>query len=105
MEHNYNAASRMYGGFPKIRKCGAISPYGESSPFTWIRGGKESLMRLELCDPARGTDSSNPAHVIIRDCESGETLSSFGEGCYYHSLFTENQTIYVLGTLSLPGML
>lgn len=105
MEHNYNAASRMYGGFPKIHKCGAVSPCGESSPFTWIRGGKETLMRLELCDSSHGTDPSNLARAIIRDCETGEILSSFGEGCYYYSLYTENKTAYVLGTLSLPGML
>ena len=66
MEINYNEVSLMYCGFPKIRKCGAVSPCGECSPFTWIRGGKESLMCLELCDPSRVTDPSHPAHFLSR---------------------------------------
>lgn len=63
MEINYTPETRMQGTFPHIRKCGAVSPCGESSPFVWRdpqNHGKETLMRLELLDPTRGTDPSQP---------------------------------------------
>lgn len=108
MEINYTPETRMNGGFPHIRKCGAISPCGETSPFVWRdpqNGGKETLMRLELMDPTYGTDPAKPAFAMIRNCETGEILSRFGIGCYYYSLYQEDDTVYVLGTVSKPGRL
>ncbi len=67
MEFNYNIDTRMYGGFSKIRKCGAFSPFGESTPF--VRDG--TLMRLELIDPTRGTDPTKPAQLAICNTETG----------------------------------
>lgn len=108
MEINYTSETLMRGGFPQIRKCGAISPCGESSPFVWRDPqdyGKETLMRLELLDPAHGTDTTQSTVALIRNCETGEILSRFGTGCYYYSLYQEGDTVYVLGTVSKPGML
>ncbi len=36
----------MLGEFPKIKKLGAVSPNGESTPFVW----NNRLTRLELDD-------------------------------------------------------
>ena len=108
MEINYTPETRMQGAFPHIRKCGAVSPCGESSPFVWRdpqNHGKETLMRLELLDPTRGTDPSHPTVAIIRNRETGEVLSRFESGCYYYSLYQEDDTVYVLGTVSMPGRL
>ncbi len=98
MEINYNAETKMLSGFPKIRKLGAVSPCGESSPFVF--GGR--LYRLELSDPTHGLDVRAPIRALIRDRETGEILSRFGEGCYYYSLYTENETVYVIGTKMQP---
>ncbi|MBQ3150523.1 MAG: hypothetical protein IJB86_04680 [Clostridia bacterium] len=98
-ETYYNADTKMHNGFPRIRKLGAVSPYGESTPFVW--NGR--LMRLELVDTSRGVDSDEKAYAIIRDRESGEILSCFGHGCYYYSFYQENGTAYVLGTKSDDG--
>ena len=95
-EINYDAKTVMKKGFPAIRKLGAVSPMGESSPFVF--GGR--AYRLELDDPSRGTDPDVPASAIIRDRETGKILSRFGKGCYYHSLYTEDGTVYVIGTRS-----
>lgn len=103
MEKNYNSASVMNGGFPKIRKMGAVSPNGESTPFVW--NGR--LMRLELADPAHGTDAncSLAVKAIIRNTETGNIISSFGEGCYYYSAYQEDGKLYVIGTVSkIPGL-
>ncbi len=43
-EIHYDSATKMLGGFPKIKKLGAVSPNGESMPFVW----NNRLMRLEL---------------------------------------------------------
>lgn len=96
MEINYDNKSRMMKGFPLIKKLGAVSPNGESTPFEF--NGR--LYRLELSDPSRGTDMNVPICAIIRDRETGEILSRFAEGCYYQSFYQENGTAYVLGTLS-----
>ena len=101
MEINYNQSSVMRGSFPEIRKLGAVSPNGESTPFVF----HNRLYRLELCDPTHGTDSSVPTLALIRDRETGEILSRFGLGCYYYSLYQENDTVYVIGTKSiLPAL-
>ena len=104
MERNYDINSKMRGGFPAIRKLGAVSPNCESSPFTWDFGDGERLMRLELYDRSIKTNCAEPSFAVIRDCESGEILSSVGKGCYYFSFYKENDTAYVLGTKSFPGM-
>ena len=98
-EKNYNEKSVMKGGFPRIKKLGAVSPCGESTPFRF--GGR--LYRLELEDPTRGTDPAFPARALIRDRETGEVLSRFGQGCYYHSLYQENGTVYVVAALRPEG--
>ena len=94
-EINYTAASRMTRGFPKIRKLGAVSPYGESSPFVF--DGR--LYRLELADLTRGKNPGENSAALIRDRETGEILSRFGETCYFHSLYQEDGVVYVIGTL------
>lgn len=98
MEINYNSTTKMVSGFPSIRHLGAVSPSGESSPFLWH--GK--MMRLELSDISRGTNAASDTKAIIRDRQTGKILSSFGEGCYYYSLYQEGDTVYVLGTVSKP---
>ena len=96
-EINYNAQSKMSGGFPAVKKTGAVGPHAEAEPFVF----HNRLYRLELSDPTHGTDSSIPAFAIIRDRESGDILSRFGRGCYYYSLYIENDTVYVIGTKSI----
>ena len=96
MEINYNAKSLMTKGFPEIKKLGAVSPCGESTPFVF----NDKLYRLELCDPSRGTDMSVPIYALIRDRETGKIISRFAENCYYQSFYQENGTAYVLGTKS-----
>ncbi len=86
----------MLCGFPKIKKLGAVSPNGESTPFVF----NNRLMRLELQDATNGVDSDYKTSAIIRDRETGEIISCFGEGCYYYSLYQENNKVYVLGTKS-----
>ena len=100
-EINYDQSSRMTKGFPKIRKTGAVSPMGESTPFVF-RG---RAYRLELDDPFRGTNPEVPASALIRDRETGEILSRFGRGWYYYSLYQENGVVYVIGTRSEPPRL
>ena len=105
MEKNYDQSTKMKGGFPAIRKLGAVSPNCESSPFTWDFGEGERLMRLELFDRSIITDCAEPSYALIRDCESGRVLSTVGKGCYYFSFYKEKGTAYVLGTKSAPGKL
>jgi len=62
-------------------------------------------MRLELDDATNGVDSDYKTSAVIRDRETGEIVSRFGEGCYYFSFYQENDTAYVLGTKSDNGML
>ena len=91
---NYDNKTKMLNDFPAIRKLGAISPYGESSPFFF----KGKMMRLELKDPTRGIDSSVKICALIRDFYTGKIISELGEGCYYYSLYQEGDKVYVLGT-------
>jgi len=95
-EFYYNPNTKMINGFPKIKKLGAVSPYGESTPFVF--NGK--LLRLELRDDSRGTNTSYPKDAIIRDRETGEIISTLAENCYYHSFYQEDGVAYVLATKS-----
>ena len=52
-ETYYDSKTKMLGGFPKIKKLGAVSPNGESTPFVWTN----RLMRLELVDATHDVDS------------------------------------------------
>ncbi len=93
---NYDKNSKMTRPFPTLRKLGAVSPYGECTPFVY-RG---RLYRLELADPTRGPLDPSIHHcALIRDHETGEILTMVGEDIYYHSLYTENDEVYVLGVL------
>ncbi len=92
-EYNYDAATTRTNCYPKIKKLGVCSPNGEMTPFVW----KGQLMRLELDDPLNGTDDSILRQAIIRNCETGEVLSRFGEDSYFHSGYLEGDTFYVLG--------
>ncbi len=97
-EINYNARTLMYGKYPKIQKLGACSPYGEMTPFVF--NGR--LMRMELVDISHGTETgNNDIHAIIRDVETGEVISRFAYGCYYHATYTEGDTVYVTAVKSL----
>ena len=81
-EKHYDSKTKMLGGFPK-KKLGAVSPNGESTPFVW----NNRLIRLELDDATNGIDSGYKTSAVIRDRESGEIASRFGEGCYYFSFY------------------
>ena len=100
-ETHYNSTTKMLSGFPKIKKLGAVSPNGESTPFVW----NNRLMRLELDDATNAVYPDYKTSAVIRDRETGEIISRFGEGCYYFSFYQENGTAYVLGTKSENGML
>ncbi len=100
-EIHYDSTTKMLSGFPKIKKLGAVSPNGESTPFGW----RNRLMRLELDDATNGVDSGYKTSAVIRDKETGEIISRLAEGCYYYSFYQENNTVYVLGTKSENGML
>ena len=95
MEIDYNQKTKMNKGYPKIRKLGAVSPYGEMTPFVF----HEKLMRLELIDVTRGLNPFDEnIYACIRDVASGKIISRFGHGCYYFSGYSENDVFYVLGT-------
>ncbi len=98
---HYDAATKMLNGFPKIKKLGAVSPNGESTPFVW----HGQVMRLELDDATNGTDAAFATTAVIRNRETGEIVSRFGEGCYYYSLYQENDTVFVLGAKCENGAL
>ena len=95
-ETNYNASSKMTKGFPEIRKLGAVSPNGESTPFVF-RGRS---YRLELSDPSRGLDRSAQIAAVIRERETGNIVSRLAEDCYYHSLYQENDKVFLIGVKS-----
>ena len=100
-EINYTADSVMQGEYPRIKKLGACSPYGEMTPFVF----HGRLMRLELCDSARGTavfSEKEDICGIIRDVETGEILSRLAYGCYYQSGYLEDETFYVVGVATDP---
>ena len=100
-EINYDASTKMKKGFPRIRKLGAVSPNGESTPF--VHEGR--LYRMELCDPSRGTDAGAPSCALIRDRETGKVISRFGQGCYYHALYYEEGVCRVTAARSIsPGL-
>ncbi len=88
----YNKDTLMENDYPKIKKLGACSPNGEMTPFMW----KGRLMRLELVDESKGTDTKSGC-ATIRDVEAGTFLSYFAEDSYFHSAFVEEDTIYVTG--------
>lgn len=97
-EIDYGVNSKMLSEFPVIKKLGAVSPYGEMTPFVF----NSRLMRLELVDDTRGLNPYDEnISAVIRDVETGKIISSFGHGCYYFSGYTEDNTVYVLGTKSI----
>lgn len=97
-EINYDSTMKMQAGYPRIKKLGAVSPYGEMTPFVF----KGRLMRLELVDETRGLNPYDEnIGAIIRDVETGKIISFFGHGCYYFSGYAEGDTFYVLGTKCL----
>ena len=91
-EINYNETTIMKNGFPKICKLGAVSPYGETTPFVW--NGK--LMRTEMLY-IEGENRDECQGVGIRDVETGKILSTVGADSYFHSCYVENGTAYILG--------
>ena len=95
-EINYDKDTIMQKPFPVIRKTGAVSPYGEATPF--VHNGR--IYRLELADTSRGTDPQADSYAIIRDRETGRIISRFANGCYFHSLYEEGGTVYVTGVVS-----
>ena len=93
MEFNYDEKTIMKNPFPQIRKLGACSPNGEMTPFVW--DGR--LMRMELIDPSKGTQSEVARCCGIRDVQTKEIISTFAEDSYFHSAYVENNKCYVLG--------
>ncbi len=91
-EINYNEKSVMKKGFPKVKKLGAVSPYGETTPFVW--NGK--LMRTEMLY-IEGENRGECHGVGIRDVETGKIISSVGEDSHFHSAYVEDGTAYILG--------
>ena len=75
----YDSTFVMKKGFPKVTKLGAVSPYGECSPFVF--NGR--AYRMELVDTSHGLDPSHPNHSIIRDRETGEIVSRPNSGRRY----------------------
>ena len=93
-ELSYDANTKMLRGFPQVKKLGAISPNGESSPFVW--NGK--LMRLENEDPTREYAIDAPIHTIVREWDTGKIISLFGEEIIFSSFYMEDGVAYVLGS-------
>lgn len=94
-ELSYNAESKMLRGFPQIKKLGALSPNGESSPFVW--NGK--LMRLENEDPSHCYSKDATIRTIIREWDTGRIIARFGGECDFTSFYMEDGVAYVLGSL------
>lgn len=91
-EINYNEKTIMKKGFPKIKKLGAVSPYGEATPFVW----NDKLMRTEMLY-IEGDNKEERPGVGIRDVETGKILSSVGEDSYFHSAYVEDGKAYIFG--------
>ena len=72
----YDSTFVMKKGFPKVTKLGAVSPYGECSPFVF--NGR--VYRMESVWHA---DRNQPKHTIIRDRETGEIVSRPNSGRRY----------------------
>ena len=87
--------SQMLKGYPRIVKMGAVHPDSESTPFVF--NGR--LMRLECVDTIIYYDPGNVCYAQIRDRETGEILSRFGDGCYFHSLYQEDGMVYVIAVV------
>ena len=89
-------ANEMASSFPRFERMGAVTPNGESSPFVF-RG---KLYRMELADPTRGTDFSDPRiHCEIREAKGGRLVSSFAHAkCYYPAAFVDGDTVRVTAT-------
>ncbi len=104
-ESNLNGRyAKMNKGYPVLKKKGAVSPYGEMTPFVFH--GK--LMRLESYAPEHCSvytpEDKKSACALIRDVESGQIISRFGHGSYFFDAYVENDHVYVFGTLSnAPG--
>jgi len=79
-----------------FRRLGAVSPNGEMSPFVF----KGKLYRMELSDPTRALNISDPRICCeIREAATGKLVSSFAHGrCYYAAAYVENDRVYVTGT-------
>ena len=92
-ERNYDATTIMKRGFPQFKKLGAVSPNGEMTPFVW----KGKLYRMELDDPSKGLDQASSNGCGIRDCETGKFIAHLAKDSYFHSLYQEGDTVYVLG--------
>lgn len=88
MEKLYTKDTRMYKGYPELRKLGVVGKNTESTPFVW--NGVD--MRMESCY------KEGPTHAVIRERESGKILSTVGENEFFYSFYMENGTAYVLGT-------
>ena len=88
MEKNYTKDTKMYKGYPELKKTGIVASNNESSPFVW--NGVD--MRLESCY------KDGPTHANIRERESGKIVSTVGEDEYFYSFYMEDGTAYVLGT-------
>lgn len=78
---------------PKFERMGAVSPNGEMSPFVF-RG---VLYRMELADPTRGVNISDPRiRCEIREAVSGRLVSTFApRRCYYPAAFVDGDTVRV----------
>ena len=94
----YDTSTEMCKGFPKIEKLGAVSPFCQPDVFVW----HGRVYRLETTDPTNGLDRSAPIIASIRDRETGEIISRFGHGCYYYSLYQEEDMVYVIAVKSVP---
>ena len=96
--------SCMNKGFPVFERKGVINATEEMTPFVF----KGKLYRLENVDNksyAGGCKDeilkgATTSFAIIREVESRKIISKVGAGEYFYSLYTENDKVYVFGTVS-----
>lgn len=93
-EISFDANTKMLRGYPPVKKLGAITPNGETTPFVW--NGK--LMRLENDDPSHTYALDAPIRAVIREWESGKVISKFGGEADFFSFYQEDDVAYVLGS-------
>ncbi|MBR5543022.1 MAG: hypothetical protein IKU65_02865 [Oscillospiraceae bacterium] len=92
-EINYNEETLMQKDFPEIKKLGAVSPFGDNMLFAW----KERLYRFGFVDPAKSSAVFCFPQAAVRDAATGEFVSFLAQNSFFHSVYVENDTVYVLG--------
>ena len=94
----YDKYSIMNGQYPVIQKLGILNSGGETSPFVW----KGKLTTIHIMDETIGVDKTKTKGTAVVDSETGDTLSIVGADTYFHSIYIEDDTAYIIAVTRDP---